>query len=128
LARAKRNLGAMPGGGGTPLAAGLEAAASLADTLRCKGQTPSLVLLTDGHANLDRNGKPGRGAAEADALAVAKLVKETAVQALVIDTSRTPQPQNARLAEAMGGKYFPLPRADADGVSRLVRSQRRGVP
>lgn len=127
LARAKRNLGAMPGGGGTPLAAGLEAAASLAETLRCKGQTPSLVVLTDGHANLDRNGKPGRGAAEADALAVAKLVKETAVQALVIDTSRTPQPQNARLAEAMGGKYFPLPRADADGVSRLVRSQRRGV-
>jgi magnesium chelatase subunit D len=126
LARAKRNLGSLPGGGGTPLAAGLEAAASLAESLRRKGQSPSVVLLTDGHANLDRNGKPGRGAAEADALEVASVVKASALKALVIDTSQMPQPQSARLAEAMGAKYFPLPRADADGVSRLVRSQQRG--
>jgi magnesium chelatase subunit D len=126
LARAKRNLGSLPGGGGTPLAAGLEAAASLAESLRRKGQSPSVVLLTDGHANLDRNGNPGRGAAEADALEVASVVKASALKALVIDTSQMPQPQSARLAEAMGAKYFPLPRADADGVSRLVRSQQRG--
>lgn len=128
LARAKRNLADLAGGGGTPLAAGLEAASSLAEAVRCKGQIPNLVLLTDGHANLDRNGKPGRGAAEADALAVANALRASGFKSILIDTSQLPQPQSARLAEAMGANYLPLPRADADGVSQAVRSQQRGVP
>lgn len=128
LARAKRNLGDLAGGGGTPLAAGLEAASSLADAVRRKGQTPNLVLLTDGHANLDRSGKPGRGAAEADALAVAKALRASGYKSILVDTSQLPQPQSARLAEAMGANYLPLPRADADKVSQAVRLQQRGTP
>ena len=123
LARAKRNLGALPGGGGTPLAAGIEAAHALAETVRRKGHTASIVLLTDGHANLDRRGRPGRGAAEEDALSAAKAVKAANFAVLLIDTSRLPQPQSARLAAAMGAKYFPLPHADARGLSKVVRSQ-----
>lgn len=46
LARAKRCLAAMVGGGGTPLAAGIAAATSLADGVSRKGQTAVLVLLT----------------------------------------------------------------------------------
>ncbi len=48
LTRAKRSLAALPGGGGTPLASGLAAAESLAEEVRRKGRTPTLVVITDG--------------------------------------------------------------------------------
>jgi magnesium chelatase subunit D len=128
LARAKRNLGALPGGGGTPLAAGIEAATLLCEAVRRKGQTPHLVLLTDGHANLDRQGRPGRCAAEADALSAGRSVKALGLAAIVVDTSRRPQPESVRLAEAMGARYFPLPLADANGLSKVVRSHAHAGP
>ena len=65
LARAKRCLAGQPGGGGTPLAAAIDAAAALADAVRRKGQTPIVVLMTDGRANVARDGRPGREQAEA---------------------------------------------------------------
>jgi magnesium chelatase subunit D len=40
LVRAKRSLAGLPGGGGTPLAAGIDAAAALADAVRRRGETP----------------------------------------------------------------------------------------
>jgi magnesium chelatase subunit D len=40
LTRAKRSLAGLPGGGGTPLAAGLEAAADLADAVSAQGSDP----------------------------------------------------------------------------------------
>ena len=45
LARAKRSLAGLPGGGGTPLAAGLDAAFALSDSIRRKGQTPTVDRL-----------------------------------------------------------------------------------
>ena len=59
LARAKRSLAGLPGGGGTPLAAGLDAAFALADLILRKGQTPTVILLTDGRANVARDGGAG---------------------------------------------------------------------
>ena len=56
LARAKRSLAGLPGGGGTPLAAGLDAAFALSDSIRRKGQTPTVIVLTDGRANIARDG------------------------------------------------------------------------
>ena len=41
LVRAKRSLAGLPGGGGTPLAAGIDAALALADAVRRKGETPA---------------------------------------------------------------------------------------
>jgi magnesium chelatase subunit D len=67
LTRAKRSLAGLPGGGGTPLAAALDAAVALALAVTRKGQTPILVLLSDGRGNIARDGQPGRPAAEADA-------------------------------------------------------------
>ncbi|MBC7769230.1 MAG: magnesium chelatase subunit D, partial [Phycisphaerales bacterium] len=52
LARAKRCLAALPGGGGTPLAAAIDAAMLLGLSERAKGRTPMLVLLTDGRGNI----------------------------------------------------------------------------
>ena len=49
-----------------------EAAAALADSLRRKGETSVIVMLTDGRGNIDRLGQPGRAQAEADALQAAR--------------------------------------------------------
>jgi magnesium chelatase subunit D len=123
LVRAKRSLAGLPGGGGTPLAAGIDAAAALADTIRRKGGTPALVLLTDGRANIARGGATGRATAEADALNAARGVRCASLKALVIDTSSRPEPAAARrLADAMAAPYLPLPRADSNAISRTVRA------
>ena len=67
-ARAKRRLTGLPGGGGTPLASGLDAALALADQVRRKGQSPLLVLMTDGRANVCRDGTGGRARAMEEAI------------------------------------------------------------
>ena len=53
--RAKRCLAELPGGGGTPLSAGIDSARILAQAVRRQGGTPLIVLLTDGRANVTRN-------------------------------------------------------------------------
>ncbi|MGQ0672642.1 MAG: magnesium chelatase subunit D [Hyphomicrobium sp.] len=122
LARAKRSLAGLPGGGATPLAAGVDEARELALAIRRKGQTPHIVLLTDGRANITRDGKAGRAAAENEALAAAKALRIAGLSAVLIDTSPHRQAQAERLAEALGGPYVPLPYADAATLSRTVRS------
>jgi magnesium chelatase subunit D len=122
VTRAKRNLTDLLGGGGTPLASAITAATELCDTVRRRGQTPSVVLLTDGRANIDRHGKPGRRQAEADAFAAAQKLRDTDTASLVIDTSARPNAQAARLSDAMGAVYLPLAHADAEVLSNAVRS------
>jgi magnesium chelatase subunit D len=122
LARARRCLGALPGGGGTPLAAGMEAASALAETLRRQGETPKLVILTDGRANVALDGAMDRSRAMADAERVARHLRSVGLPALVIDISPRPQPEAARIAAAMGARLLVLPRADAAALSRAVRA------
>jgi magnesium chelatase subunit D len=122
LARARRCLAGLPGGGGTPLAAGMEAALALAGTLRRQGETPKLVLLTDGRANVALDGVMDRSRAMADAERVARHLRAAGLPALVIDISPRPQPEAARIAAAMGVRSLALPRADAAALSRAVRA------
>jgi len=124
LVRAKRSLAGLPGGGPTPLAAGLDAAAALAQEARRRGRTPLLVLLTDGRANIARDGSPGRPQAEQDALSAALPIRSEAVPALLVDTAPRPHPFARRLAEAMGARYLPLPAADAARLSGAVAGAR----
>lgn len=121
LARARRCLGALPGGGGTPLAAGLAAAAGLVGVLRRQGETPKLVILTDGRANVALDGVMDRPRAMADAERVAHHLRAIGLQTLVIDISARPQPEAARIAAAMGCRCLALPRADAVALSQAVR-------
>lgn len=113
LAQTKQRLRGLPGGGGTPLAAGLQLALDTALRARKRGMTPTLALLTDGRANVALDGAPGRGAAERDALRLARLVRGAGLAALVLDVSMRPQPGLAELALQMGARYVPLPRAQA---------------
>lgn len=120
LARAKARLADLPGGGGTPLAAGVEAGLVLALAERSKDHTPLLVFLTDGRANVGLGGAPGRPGAESDAIAVARRVAEAGVASLFVDTSPRAQPGGDRFALAMGGAYVPLPYLDGAAVAGLV--------
>ncbi len=122
LVRAKRSLAALPGGGGTPLSSGIDAALVLADQLRRKGDTVVLILLTDGKPNVARDGSHGRTRAAEDALDAARRVRAEGFTALVIDTGPRPQPLLAEIAAQMGGRYLPLPHADASGLSRVVQA------
>jgi magnesium chelatase subunit D len=122
LARAKRSLAGLPGGGGTPLAAALDAAFALADLVRRKGQTPSVILLTDGRANIARDGAQGRPRAEQDAVAAARQLRSAGISAVLVDTSPRPGPQGQTLAREMGARYLPLPHADATTLSKAVKA------
>jgi magnesium chelatase subunit D len=123
-ARAKRALAGLPGGGGTPIASGLDAALHIADQARRKGQTPLIVLMTDGRANIARDGTPGRPQALRDALDAGRRIRAAEVSALAIDTapasSRGAAPTR-EIAEAMSARYVKLPVADAALVNAAVR-------
>ncbi len=120
LARARRCLAALPGGGATPLAAALEAAQGLAEDERRHGRLPLLILMTDGRANMARDGQTGRAAGEADALAMATRLRAAALPCLLVDTASRPQPFARALAAAMGGRHVLLPQADAAALSAAV--------
>ena len=122
LVRAKRSLAGLPGGGGTPLAAGIDSAHALADAVRRRGATPVVVLLTDGRANIARDGTPGRARAGEDALAAARQMRIEGFAALLLDTSPQPQVTARELAAAMGARYLPLPHAGAAVLSQAVRA------
>jgi magnesium chelatase subunit D len=122
LVRAKRSLAGLPGGGGTPLAAGIDAAVALADAVRRRGETPIVILLTDGRANVARDPAKGREAAEEEALAAARRLRAANVTTLVVDTSPRPQRKAECLATAMQARYLPLPYADATTLSTAIRS------
>lgn len=121
LARAKRSLAALPGGGGTPLAAAIDAARELAGLIQRAGETPVIVMLTDGRANIARDGAPGRTRAHDDALAAARQFRQTGLAALLLDTSPQPQDSAQALAQAMGAAYVALPHAGAHTLSQAVR-------
>ena len=122
LARARRVLAALPGGGGTPMAHAMDAALEQALAARRGGSTPLVVFLTDGRANIARDGTPGRPGAERDALAGASRLAQQRVSTLFVDTSPRGEPMARRLADAMQGRYVRLPDARAEALGGLIRT------
>jgi len=134
LVRAKRALAGQPGGGGTPLASALDAGAALAAAVSRRGGTPLLVLLTDGRANICRDGRPGRTEAAADALASARRLRCAGISALLVDTSPATGPLRATaaapaqlLASALAALYLPLPLTDPSRLSQAVQTAARAL-
>jgi magnesium chelatase subunit D len=120
LVQTKRRLAALPGGGGTPLAAGLRAAMDLAAHARRKGLTPTVALLTDGRANIALDGTANRTSAATDAQTVARAFRADRIETIVIDTGNRPEPALRALSDTLSGLYLPLPRADAKRLSAAV--------
>jgi magnesium chelatase subunit D len=125
LARAKRCLASLPGGGATPLSAGLDLARATGSALKRRGEAPLVVVLTDGKANVARDGTASRSMAMADALASAASLRGAGLASIVIDISPRAQfgTRGAAftLADAMGGRCVMLPRLDAAALSQVVR-------
>lgn len=128
LVRAKRNLTGLPGGGPTPLAHGLQRALDLGLQIRRKGQSPLLVLFTDGRGNIALDGSADRAAARADVERLARQGAALGLKSLVIDIARRPRDDARSLAQTLGADYRPLPRADAASVSRLVSGYLKEAP
>ena len=122
LVQTKRRLAGLPGGGGTPLAAGLRMAFDLAQQARARGMTPTVALLTDGRGNIALDGRADRAQAEADSLQIARALRLQGLPALVIDIANRPQPALRQMALVLDAPYLPLPRADAQRLSGVLQA------
>lgn len=120
LTRARRQLADLPGGGGTPIAAGLALARSTALAARARGRTPIVVVLSDGRANIAADGRAVRAAAADDALAEARALAQLAIDTVFIDIGTRPRPEGAALAAALGGRYIALPHARSAELAQAV--------
>ncbi len=120
LVQTKRRLAALPGGGGTPLAAGMMTAFEQALQSRQRGLTPTIAVLTDGRANIALDGTADRKQAATDAQQVGRSLRGQGIDVLVIDTGNRPEPALRNLAQTMDAMYLPLPRADAQQLSKSV--------
>jgi magnesium chelatase subunit D len=119
LARAKRELAALAGGGGTPMAAGIDLARQVAEAERHRGRTPLVVILTDGRANV---GGSATQTPQQAALASAKILGDSGLASVFIDCSARPRPEGGQLAAAMSARYVALPRLDANAVVATVNA------
>lgn len=120
LARARKLLASLPGGGGTPLASAIDAAITAGVAARRGGTMPVVVFLTDGRANVARDGKGGRSESMRDAIDAAAQFRASNLSAVLIDTSPRPEPMARRIADAMGARYVPLPVVDARAIAGAV--------
>jgi magnesium chelatase subunit D len=126
LLRARRSLAGLPGGGATPLAAGLDAGFLLAEQVRREGRMPMLVVFTDGRANFTRAGAMDRERAHQEAIESARRWRQAQLRAVLVDSSPRPQPQALQIAEAIGARYVPLPHADATRIADVAGQLRTG--
>lgn len=121
LVRARRRLAKLPGGGGTPLAAGLEAARAVAAGVARHDESAVLVVLTDGGANVAADGAGDRSRAASDAAAAAQEIRLEGLPGLVLDIAPRPSAAARTLAGQMGAHYQPMPHADAGAISFAAR-------
>lgn len=122
LARAKKVLAALPGGGGTPMAHAIDAAVAQVIATRRGGSAPLVVMMSDGRANIARDGTPGRKQAELDALAAGARFALHRIPAMFVDTSPRGEVMARRIAESMQARYLLLPSVDAKALGGLVKT------
>lgn len=127
LVRAKRALAGLPGGGGTPVASALQLALEQARQLGREGQTPLLVVLSDGRANVTLQGLGGRQQAQTEAQAMAQRWASTGHAALWIDTAPQPEALAQALAQAMGGRYLAMPHVQSQRLASAMELERQAM-
>ena len=120
LVKAKRALSGLPGGGGTPLSRAIDESFEIASASLRKGLTPALVFLTDGRANIAKDGSPGRPKAMEDAQQSARAASLYSFKSLWIDTSPQARDEGKAMAALLGSMYLPLPNAGANEVSQAI--------
>ncbi|MEO0328233.1 MAG: VWA domain-containing protein, partial [Pseudomonadota bacterium] len=124
LTRVKRSLAVLPGGGGTPLAAGLRAALQLAEQESRSGRSVTMALLTDGNANVTLDGIGNRATANEEAMQVAREISNCGHACLLIDINKLPNPRAKTLSEVMGADYLPMPFTGSQNLARAICAYR----
>lgn len=122
LVAAKRKLSALPGGGPTPLASGLEKGLELALTVRRRGNTPVIVVMTDGSGNIALDGTADRALAGRQAEQIARLYRANGLTTICIDIARRPREAVTTLAGLLGADLHILRQADSKRLSSLVNA------
>ncbi|WP_164749754.1 VWA domain-containing protein [Nitratireductor alexandrii] len=122
LVMAKRKLAGLPGGGPTPLAAGLERGLDMALAVRRQGSTPVLVLLTDGSGNVALDGSADRALAAQQLTRIATRCRGEDIRSVCIDIARRPRAAVASLAETMAAELHVLRHADASHMCEVVNT------
>lgn len=122
LARARRAIAGMPAGGGTPLATALDLSAQVALQMRRDGGQVAVVVLTDGRANVARDGRGGRERAASDATDAATRLRALHVNVVWVDTSVRPDAGSRAFAEAADARYVWLPASQARGIAETARA------
>jgi len=123
LSRVRRELSALLGGGGTPLAHGLQLAAQVAEECRRKGDAPLMVLLTDGKGNVALDGTGGRAQSDQDVIRTAQTIRVQRLPCMVVDISPQPQERARNLAQELHAEYLALPLANAHSLSSAVNAR-----
>lgn len=121
---AEQGLRELPTGGRTPLPHALQLALETLQraSANTRANPPLLVLLTDGKGNvpISEGGDPWR-----ESLALAELLAERRVPALVIDTENgyLRLGRAAQLAQALGAECLTLEELSADSLALTVRAR-----
>ena len=84
--------------------------------------TPTVVVLSDGRANVTLEGEGSRPIAKAQSLWWAQQCRAQALHAIWLDTSARPDPQGQDIARAMGANYVPLPLANSQRMASTVKT------
>ena len=104
------------------MAAALQATHELALSVSATGATPSYVLLTDGAANVARDGTKSRSLGTEDALSAAKLLAKVEMKGILVDTAVRPSPRARELSSALNATYLPLPNVSAQSLNTSIRA------
>jgi magnesium chelatase subunit D len=120
IERASAQLAALPTGGRTPLAAGLQRSAHVLEVerLRDPARRPLLVVVTD-----------GRHTTGPDPVAAAQRLAARGIASVVVDCETGPVRLGmaTRLGAALRGLSVPLSGLAADGLAGVVRDARRAA-
>jgi magnesium chelatase subunit D len=116
---ARARLECLETGGRTPLAAGIEAAAALAESSLGGAYRPLLVLLSDGRATHAPGGLDPIDAS----LEAAARVRRRGLNSVVLDAEEGPARIGAglELARAMGARHVPLSDLSGQALAHAVR-------
>ena len=109
-------------GHGTVPASGLKKGLELALSVRRRGHTPVVVVMTDGSGNIALDGSPDRALAARESEQIAGLYRAHRLTSICIDIARRPRDGVTQLAGQLGAPLHVLRRADRSQMSDLVHA------
>nr|WP_232840882.1 putative cobaltochelatase [Methanothrix thermoacetophila] len=128
---AMKRLAELPTGGRTPLSAGLSKALRViqGELIKNKETRPMIVLVSDGRANVSISSDPKK-----EIVQIAEEARRLGVHTVVIDTEVVGSSfMEMRLgycrdiAEAAGGRYYPISDITPESLSRIVEQEHMGL-